>query len=218
MLENSILEYLSAFPHVRLFTFTLRTTCFEDCDDSTRKISEIWRRFIISLRRSTALLPRQREAQYIKVVEFTKKGFPHLHVFITEYLNWATINQMWNNAIYAVIKNDPFYIQSGHKLQNGIGHVNIKHSFSAARAARYVVKYVLKAVKEKMANLRIWSRSGNVVMFERKKSSGEWHFINLYSSMLNLSILSVSSQSVVYDAILNRCFNEEPQKKIENST
>jgi hypothetical protein len=125
---------------------------------------------------------------------------------------------MWNNAIYAVIKNDTFFQNSGHKLEHGIGHVNIKHSFSAARAARYVVKYVLKAVKEKMANLRIWSRSGNVVMFGLRVSTGEWHFINLYSSMLNLSILSASSQSVVYDAILNRCFNEEPEKKIENST
>lgn len=197
-LEQALTNYLSKYKHIRLFTFTLNTNAFATQTTALKHVSEIWRRFINNLRRCKALSESQRNVNYIKVLELTKRGYPHYHCFMLEYLPWQIIQALWNDAVKTV---------TGYSGKGG--HVNIKHSFTPERAARYVVKYVLKSVHEKRWTLRLWSKSGNVALFKPKQQTGEWSFINARTSDLNLSIFSITSQKEVEI----RKFCSLPQRK-----
>ncbi len=120
---------------------------------------------------------------YVRVTELTKRGYPHVHVFFTEYLDWSTIQRLWLSAV-----NSVFHTDGKH------GHANIKHSYSALGAALYVSKYVLKSALDPRFEFRLWSKSNGASIFEHHESSGEWHFLNARYKELNLSLISVTSQ------------------------
>ena len=186
-LELGIIKFLSNWKHIRLFTFTYRTGIFKELSfqEINKKSSEIWHYFITYLRRYPALNKLQKQFDYIRVVEFTKKEFPHFHVFISQYLPWQVVQACWNSAINTVFES------SGKN-----GHVDIKHSHNATSAGRYVVKYVMKAVREFPIgrSFRLYSKSSKVTLFETFKSSGKFYLLNCIHSQLDLSIIRVTAQ------------------------
>jgi hypothetical protein len=185
-LQDALLNLFNSYEHIRLFTFTYRTSVFCSVEECYEKSSEIWRRFITYMRRTKTLSESQRNFNFVKVVEFTKAGYIHYHVFVDSYLPWKICQSLWLAAIESVM------CKGGKN-----GHVNIKHSFSAEGAANYVAKYVLKSALEKKNNIRIWSRSAGFVLFTPSEHSHEYEFLSLRNSKLNLSLFSVSSHASV---------------------
>lgn len=178
-LQKAIEDRLDLMDKVRLVTFTVRTTAFAHPKHCVMLIGEIWRRFINNLRRDPRLSKPQKNFQYIKVVEFTKKMFPHFHVFVDKYIPWLIIQYHWNNAINKVAKD---------KGKNG--HVNVKHICSKKNASRYVAKYVLKTAQEfdekigklygqDRKKLKLYTKSGGMKLFYESESIDPWIFVIL---------------------------------------
>ena len=190
-LTNALEVCLSEYNHIRLFTFTFRTSIFKNAADCAANAGEIWRRFINNIRRNFSLSVHQRKFDYVKVLEFTKRGYIHFHCFVSEFLPWAIVQGIWNESINTVMD------RSGKS-----GHLNIEHSYSATGAARYVAKYVLKTCQEKLSNLHVWSHSQGMVVFHKHQKNTEWHFVSLRSSNLNLSLFSIASQSQRFNHLL----------------
>ena len=195
-LQLAFTDYFKQFKHLRLFTFTFRTSIFNNTFDVQKASSQIWRRFINNLRRSTSLSNFQKNVDYVRVIEFTRKGYPHFHVFFTEYLPVQVIRGLWNNAINTVCNTkgnngniDVSYSGPGAKRGN---HGN----FTPESAAKYIAKYVLKSAQENPNRMRRWSKSGKIRLFPDKVSTNEWRFLNLRSSFLDLNTLCVTSQNL----------------------
>jgi hypothetical protein len=193
-LECALTEYFKQYSHLRLFTFTFRTSALDKCPDANKASSEIWRRFIIDIRRSTSLSPFQRNVDYVRVLEFTRRGYPHFHVFMSEYMPIQVIQGIFNNAVNKVCgtKGTNCHIEVTY---SGCSDARKnKGNFTPERAAKYCAKYVLKSAKEKPENMRLWSKSSNVKLFPDKAFSCGWFFLNLRSSFLNLYELGITSQ------------------------
>ena len=77
-LECALEKYFSKF--MRMWTFNVRTHLFDKHPDGIFAISEVWRRFITYLRRNNALSKKEQSFSYVKVLEFTKRNYPHFHV------------------------------------------------------------------------------------------------------------------------------------------
>jgi DNA-directed RNA polymerase subunit RPC12/RpoP len=182
-LKKGIEKVLGNYQHIRLFTFTFRTSVFGSPEHCLQKSSEIWRRFINNLRRCQALTTEQRNVQFIRVLELTYRGFVHYHVFMLDYIPWSVAQGLWNNAINTVM------VSNGKN-----GHVNIRHSFTAQQAAKYVSSYVTKTIQKLRGKLRVWSKSNGITVFEPRVVTGEYVFVNARFSDLNLVIFSLTSQ------------------------
>jgi|WetSurMetagenome_2_1015567.scaffolds.fasta_scaffold09739_9 hypothetical protein len=166
-LETAMERYFSTYRHIRLLTATVRTTLFDLPGHSIRDISECWRRFITSVRRSKSLSDSQRQFSYVKVLEFTKRGYPHFHVVVNSFLPWTVLQHLWEESICQV-----FGVTGRH------GTINLEHLPNPRSASKYVTKYVLKAAKQNREHFRLWSRSKGVALFEVKISTHEWKFSN----------------------------------------
>ena len=193
-LELALCDYFQQYKHLRLFTFTFRTTAIDESGFNNKIASEIWRRFINNLRRSTSLNDCQRNVDYVRVLEYTKRGYPHFHVFMSEYMPIQVIRGIWHNAINQVL---------GSKGVNGNVQVtysgsatskNDKGNYTPEKASKYVAKYVVKTAKEKKEGLRNWSKSGKVKIFPDKLFSCGWFFFNERSLNLNLNEFCVTSR------------------------
>jgi hypothetical protein len=98
------------------------------------------------------------------------------------------IRAIWQKAINVVMETKGWN-----------GNVNIsKKPISKSSAGRYIAKYVTKASQDLTVNLRLWSKSEKVKIFEVHKSSDL--IINAKSE--NLSIIlktkSITSQNIQY--------------------
>jgi hypothetical protein len=182
-LECALEKYFSQFKFVRLWTFDVRTSLFDNHKDGIFAISEVWRRFITFLRRNNALSSAQKKFTYVKVLEFTKRGYPHYHVLVNEFLPYVIVQACWENAINSTFKSNGTH-----------GRAFVVASMQAKHAAKYVAKYVLKTSKDPRGKFRLWSKSNGASIFETKESSGEWIFLNMRKGELNLSGFSISSQ------------------------
>lgn len=171
-----------------MWTFTYRHSIFKDKGDCYANTSKIWKYFITYLRRSQLLSRVQAKSIYIKVLELHKSGFIHYHVLFSTYLPVHVIRAMWQKAINIVM---------GSVGWNG--NVNIsKKPISKSSAGRYIAKYVTKAAQDLTVNLRLWSKSEKVKIFEVHKSSDL--IINAKSENLGiiLKTKSITSQNVQY--------------------
>lgn len=186
-LEIGITKWIEKWELRRLWTFTYRTTMFQDYTDieCIKFSSQIWHYFITYVRRHPALNKTLRNFQYIRVLEFTKKGFPHYHCFFDRYLPIQIMHSCWCSAINTVMKTS-----------GTMGNVDIaKHCHDAVKAAAYVVKYVLKSVDEFPSNrgFRLYTKSSRVSLFEKFAKNGKWYMINCFHSLLDLEIVRVTA-------------------------
>ena len=195
-LQKALEKRLYSYNHIRLATFTFRTSIFANQLHCMLRASEIWRRFINNMRREKSLTATQRNFQYIKVLEFTQSGFVHFHVIISQFLPWSIVQYHWLNAINVTLS-----------ISGKNGHVNLKASqFEPKRAARYVAKYITKSagalrkfVKKyypsAITKFKLYTKSSLIVIWEKKVPSGQWSFYIDMSEFrnLNLSLLETSS-------------------------
>lgn len=171
-----------------MWTFTYRHSIFKNQKECYENTSKIWRYFITFLRRSKELSKVQRKSIYIKVLELHKTGYIHYHVLFASYLPVHIVRATWQRAINIVMK------KSGWN-----GNVNIsKKPISRASAGKYIAKYVTKASQDLTVNLRLWSKSEKVKIFEVHKSSDL--IINAKSENLGiiLKTKSITSQNAQY--------------------
>ena len=193
-LEQALAVYFKQFKHIRMFTFTFRTTAFDNAGAENKAASEIWRRFVNNLRRCNSLVDAQKNVNFVRVLEFTKRGYPHFHCFFMEYLPIQVIQGLWNNAVNKILGSTGCNGNVNVSYSGPAGKNKGKPNFTAESAAKYAAKYVLKAAREKKDNMRLWSKSNSVSIFPSHISTGEWTFLNMRSSLLNLEELSVTSR------------------------
>ena len=147
--------------------------------------SEIWRRFMISVRRSKLLTKHRRAVQYVKVLEIQKNGSPHYHVFFDRWIERYIINSLWEKAILSIVW---YWGKSGNAYVEGIKN--------RKAAAAYVSKYLVKTINELQMSvkLRIWSKSNKTSIFDKKPFYTPWLFCNLMRESLYLLSLRATSQ------------------------
>jgi hypothetical protein len=223
-LKKAITNYLKNFKFIRLFTYTVRTTIFKDVRHWNKLSREVWRRYINNIRRNKLLTDSQRHFQYIKVVEFTKKGYIHFHVIQTHYLDWVVCYRAWNEAIAVVLGRS--LVWSDNKIINcdQLGAVNIKGIANAKHATNYIVKYLVKSAKDvaeksytlmgvEVKRVRLWSKSERVSFFRKKEGCHGWRFTIVareeINDLLNLYLLDISSPELSEKIIKSNKLVEE---------
>lgn len=188
-LRKALQNKFECFDYVRMFTFNYRTTIFANPTHANKRSGEIWRRFINNVRRDKTLHHSLRNFQYVKIVEFTKSGYPHYHVLVDRYLPIQILANHWRHAINVVCRN------SGYN-----GSVNAKGIKTAKNAAYYVVKYVMKTANDfegnldklfeyKRCKLKLYTKSSLMKLFFPYSSIDRWEFVILWelSTLRNLT-------------------------------
>lgn len=183
-LTNAIINFLKPHKYIRLFTFTVQNSDADDKVEFAKKFGIAWRHFMRNLRRSQFLSQEQRKVPFIRAVEYTKREYAHYHVFFTKYLPIHLLNEFWHAAVRYAYKD------------NRKSTINIKTSYHAEKAAKYVAKYVVKSCKfsrEFEFNFRRYSASGGVKLFEEVAKSDDWCVVRILNSSANSYLHSVTA-------------------------
>lgn len=169
-LKKALQTYLKKWKMVRMMTLTYRTTIFRDSLQCANLSSRIYARFTTNLRRHPLASTYERGFQYIRVAEFTPKGFLHYHVLIDRFVRWEVCIESWVRAINSVMGIEGNYIamsknthhtteerEANKKLYTGSVNFTTNRTCKQMRhdgtmsekdAAAYVTKYVTKACSE----------------------------------------------------------------------
>ncbi len=163
-------------------TLTTDPSQFSSIYEATMAISWAWNSFMSWLQKKLGKRPK-----YIKVLEFTKKGLPHLHVvfFDVSYLaEHEEITEEWNRLGQGIINYEYAIIN-----KNGRWVWRKRRPRDAGRSVKqYLKKYLLKTVSMKdsalgtlalywVTNRRFYSTSrelGKRVKYVLR--TGEWEF------------------------------------------
>lgn len=206
--KKALKKYLDTFKLIKFWTFNVRTTSFYNAPQWNRMSGEVWRRFINNIRRNKELTKFQRTFQYVKVAEFTQKGYIHFHVVINCYLPHAVVYKAWNDAISIVFDLPLIYDQNGKLNENSLGGVNIIQIPNSKTASNYLTKYLLKASAEitqkselilgiARKRIRLYTKSNKVAFFPKKHGANAWLFINAgafsETEAIYLNILAITS-------------------------
>jgi hypothetical protein len=146
-------------------TLTLSSNYSDSKEEHYKLLQECWRRFITELRRTKSLRKDERAFQFIRVPEEHQSGYMHMHCIINSFLPVAVLWPIWQHIIHEA-SNDPFLS----------GSVVITLMPGAKDGAKYLTKYISKLVGSENFIIRKYSKSGEVVLFSKKKSTGEWTF------------------------------------------
>lgn len=182
--RTALQKYLNGFSFIRLFTFTQHTPDNLDPEKQNKLLSDAWALFLKEVRRSKKLTEKQKNFQYVRVVEFTQRGYLHYHVCIDTFLPILLIRTIWNNALFKVFG-----------AVGGRGGINIKTIANQKHVANYLTKYLAKGVTELFGNVRRWSKSNKISIFEKWESPTKWFMFQVGSSgLLNLNVKSTTPQ------------------------
>lgn len=182
--RTALQKYLNTFKFIRLFTFTQHTPDELNPEFQNKNLARAWEIFIKELRRSKKLTKSQRRTQYVRVVEFTERGYLHYHVCFDAFLPILTIRAIWNDALATVFKT-----------YGSRGGINIKTIANSKHVANYLTKYMVKSAMKEFGNIRRWSKSNKISIFEKFVNPNEIYFLNFSSSgLLNLNVKSVTPQ------------------------
>ncbi len=176
-------------------TLTTDPSQFSSIYEATMAISWAWNSFMSWLQKKLGRRP-----PYIKVLEFTKKGLPHLHVvfFDVGYLaDHEEITEEWNrlgqgiiNYEYAIINRKGSWSWKKRKPRDGGRSVK-----------QYLKKYLLKTMSMKdsalgtlalywVTNRRFYTTArilGKKLLYEHR--TGEWQFFGTAWAVELLEVL-----------------------------
>jgi hypothetical protein len=217
--RTALQKYLNTFSFIRLFTFTQHTPDELNIEFQNKNMSKVWELFIKELRRSKKLTKKQKNAQYVRVVEFTERGYIHFHICFDTFLPILHLRELWNNALATIF---PYY---GNR-----GGINIKTIANSKHVANYLTKYMVKSAEKEFGNIRRWSKSNKISIFEKFVNPNEVYFLVFDSSgLLNLNVKSITPQkkdgkfivspsellrkSIIFDALL-----ETIEKNVKTSS
>jgi predicted RNA-binding Zn-ribbon protein involved in translation (DUF1610 family) len=164
-LKKAVYNVIKPWKYVRMLTLSLSSNYSDDKKKHYELLQECWRRFITECRRTKTLRADQRNFQFIRVPELHLSGYMHMHCIIDTFLRQQDLYTIWNHIIHETAK-DPFLG----------GGVNLRAMAGAKEGARYISKYVSKLLSVESFITRRYSKSGEVVLFHKTKSSGEWSF------------------------------------------
>lgn len=165
-------DFFSRFKYRVMLTFSLSSRGV-DAITHAKLISKAFSQFIKNLRRNKNLNEQTRNLKYVKVAEFHKSGYVHLHVIINQFAPVRKLQQLWEAAIlYAG------YTPERDKFCN----VNFSKRHSAESAADYVCKYVLKAAKEINNLINSWSKSKSTPIFTKYIATDKWKLVLLLNT------------------------------------
>lgn len=104
--------------------------------------------------------------KYFKVIELTKKGFPHVHFLTDQYIDWDKIRKIL--------------------VLNKFGHVVHFKELPTGQAVKYAIKYIAKHMNSYYYNddmpSRIWTSSqGLLPMLSSSDGRGDWTLLFLSS-------------------------------------
>lgn len=166
-LKKALTVFLSKWKNIRFWTFTLKHEATMSVEAHWKILSECWRRFTTYMRRNKSIKEQQRKFDYVKVFEAHESGYLHIHAFMSEYLPYKIVQQVWESICQEVMGD-----------KSHCGQSFVKGLCFPAVAARYVSKYVLKLAQSMHACVRRYSKSSRVCLFPKKESSGDWQFVN----------------------------------------
>jgi len=174
-------------------TLTTDPSQFSSIYEATMAISWAWNSFMSWLQKKLGRRP-----PYIKVLEFTKKGLPHLHIifFDVSYIaDHFEITEEWNrlgqgiiNYVYGIVNKD------------GNWHWRKKRPQGGGRSVKqYLKKYLLKTMSTNAlgtlalywaTNKRFYTTSrilGKKLRYEHR--TGEWEFFGTAWAVELLEVL-----------------------------
>ena len=123
-------------PGTRLLTLTVRPSPGESPYDALDRVNAAFRTLIKRIRRAYKRI----KCRYLKVVEWTKKGTPHLHVVMQcDYVPQFWLSQQWLSI-------------------TGSAVVDIRAIRARNGSGRYLAKYLSKS-EEHLPGRRRWSAS-----------------------------------------------------------
>ena len=164
--------YLTNWQYIRFWTFTMSNKYHENEDEHWKAVMEVWRRWLIYMRRSPSLRKSQREFEFIRVVELHKSGYVHLHVFVNQYIPWEVANPVWENLSSEICKTD-----------RKAGNTYVKGVKNAGFVANYVCKYITKGIAVLSGKVRRWGSSHGVKIFPKKEKKGSWVYLYVKSDL-----------------------------------
>jgi len=203
--RNALKMYLSSWKFIRLFTFTQHTPDKLSVSKQNKNFSKAWQLFVKNVRRDKSLSKKQIDFQYVKIVEFTERGYIHYHVVIDSFLPIKIIRRLWDKALFDVFG-----------FVGGRGGINIKVTQNSNSCVKYLTKYITKMSSKKFVNLRRWSKSGKVALFEVFITDKSWIFFRLtVDGRLNLNNKSITSHKPPSD-LVGTLFEPPPEINIKS--
>lgn len=179
------IEIAEAAKKHRLRVFATLTIPNDKCtaEDSVKYIQKCWNRYR-SLKRHQGNKP-----DFISVLEFTKKGYAHLHVLLSEFIPWAELDRDWKSV--------------------GGGHVDVKGANE--NASRYLAKYLTKRLADttaKGARLVNCSRS---IKLKLREPNPEYKFHKVkYADLKSTFQESINEVSVHYSGVETGFYSKKP--------
>lgn len=164
-------EVRAAAEKFRLNVFVTLTIDPKNCSaaDSPKYIQKIWNRYRSYRKRKFGKQP-----DFISILEFTKKGYAHLHVLLNEYTPWAELNDDWKRL--------------------GGGHVDVKAADK--NSYRYLAKYLSKRIAETEAKGARLINSSRSIKLKLKNPNPEYKFHKIkYENLKSTFKNSITSEA-----------------------
>jgi hypothetical protein len=139
----------------KMLTLTLDPKRLPEGEPSDEYIRERWRRLRVLLARKVG-----KSVDFFSTLEFQEEtGMAHLHVLLTQYIEWAWVKQKWQSV-------------------GGGEHVDIRH-VDVHRVVAYLSKYltgekVTHTLQFLPKRARIFTTSRSIILWGKKKVSGWW--------------------------------------------
>jgi len=168
-LRKYLERVLSDVKALRMWTFTMTNRFTADPAEHYRRFREAWKLFTTNLRRCTALKAEQRKVRFIAVVEAHKSGFWHMHVLVDQYMPYAVLALLWEDAAQTALGTNE------HVASCWV-------TWLPTRAAvRYIVKYVTKASAALQRKQKRWTKSRGWLRMSDvfQRSAGQWALVRI---------------------------------------
>lgn len=188
----SMYKFFSQFKGVPLWTFTASPSSYTEIEHA-KLMQAAFHIFLKECRRNKLISDKQRKFKYVRILELHKSGYVHYHILTTHFVKYEILCELWSRALIVA-----GYIPTLPKFSN----VNTKWIPDAKQAARYVVKYVIKAVQDFPAFVSRWSKSHNTAVS------------TLYKTSDNFALIDLSKQNPLLQIYLYS-YSTEAQKKLE---
>jgi hypothetical protein len=189
-LRKYLERVLSDVKALRMWTFTMTNRFAADPQEHYRRFREAWKLFTTNLRRCTALKAEQRRVRFIAVVEAHKSGFWHMHVLVDQYMPYAVLALLWEDAAQTVLGT------SEHVASCWV-------TWLPTRAAvRYIVKYVTKASAVLQRKQKRWTKSRGWLRMSDVfgRSAGQWSLVRVSAVSGELLLKGEATISQLLDA------------------
>lgn len=169
---------------IPLWTFTASSSGLNEVQHS-RMMQVAFHHFLKEARRNPILSSKAHKFKYVRILELHKSGFVHYHLLTDKAVPFSALQVLWEHACELA-----GFVNNGSKFCN----VNTRWCDSPRGAARYVVKYVLKAVVDFPAFISRWSKSRSTAISTTWKSTDKFVIFDASKSSL-LGFLYLSNYS-----------------------